>query len=200
MQMLRAGIDSLEAVLITHEHNDHIAGLDDVRPFNFKQGKDMPVYTLPRVAKALRSRFQYVFDDNPYPGAPQITLYPVQAGVMFYIGQIPVLPLAVQHGEMPILGFRIGELAYITDAKSLSEATMDSIRDIPVLILNALHHKPHHSHLNLEEALAIIAQIRPDRAFLTHISHHMGRHEDINKILPEGVSLAYDTLEVMING
>lgn len=200
MQMLRAGIDSLEAVLITHEHNDHIAGLDDVRPFNFKQGKDMPVYTLPRVAKALRSRFQYVFDDNPYPGAPQITLYPVQAGTLFHIGQIPVLPLAVQHGEMPILGFRIEELAYITDAKSLSEATLDMIRGIPVLILNALHHKPHHSHLNLEEALSIIAQVHPGRALLTHISHHMGRHEDINKILPEGVSLAYDTLEIMVNG
>lgn len=196
MQMLRAGVETLEAVLITHEHNDHIAGLDDVRPFNFSQGKDMPVYTLPRVAAALRSRFQYIFDDNPYPGAPQIALYPIEAGTLLHIGEIPVLPLAVQHGEMPILGFRIGGLAYITDAKYLSKATIESIQEVPVLILNALHHRSHHSHMDLQEALQAITLIRPGKVFLTHISHHMGLHEEVNRTLPEGVSLAYDGLKL----
>lgn len=196
MQMLRAGNTSLEAVLITHEHNDHVAGLDDVRPFNFIQKREMPVYALPRVTKVLRSRFPYAFDDDPYPGSPRIALHPIKAGIQFSIGDIPVLPIAVQHGEMPILGYQIGPIAYITDAKLLAGETVDMLRGIPILVLNALHHRPHHAHLNLEEALDMIARIRPANAYLTHISHHMGRHEEVCKTLPEGVSLAWDGLIV----
>ena len=191
-QMLRAQVSELHAVLITHEHNDHIIGLDDVRPFNFRQGKNMPIYALPRVLAEVRTRFAYVFDADPYPGAPRLELIPLDPFEPFRIGELPIQPFPVGHGNMDVLGFRFGPFTYITDMKTLSAESREIIRGTEVLVVNALHHRPHYSHLNLEEALEFIAEVRPREAYLTHISHSMGRYEDIAPQLPKGVFLAED--------
>ena len=195
-QMLRAGIRRLDGLVITHEHNDHIVGLDDIRPFNFRQRFSMPVYASVRVLEELTARFSYVFAANPYPGAPSVERHPIRKEHPFTVAGIPFIPVEVMHGKMPVLGFRIGDLTYITDAKIIAEEELNKIRGSRVLIINALHHREHHSHLNLKEALAIIEKINPDEAYLTHISHCMGLSREINATLPEGVQLAYDTLEL----
>ena len=198
-QMLRAKVSELHAVLLTHEHNDHIIGLDDVRPFNFRQGKNMPIYALPRVLAEVRTRFAYVFDADPYPGAPRLELIPLDPFEPFRIGDLPIQPFPVGHGNMDVLGFRFGPFTYITDMKTLSAESREIIRGTEVLVINALHHRPHYSHLNLEEALEFIAEVRPREAYLTHISHSMGRYEDIAPQLPAGVFLAEDGGRVEIS-
>jgi phosphoribosyl 1,2-cyclic phosphate phosphodiesterase len=197
-QMLRAGPEHLDAVLLTHEHNDHIIGLDDVRPYNFKQGKNMPVYGLPRVVAEVRQRFAYVFAAQRYPGAPLIELHEIAPGEALLIGERPFTPLSVMHGQLPILGFRTGTFAYLTDVKTLPATTLALLQGVRTLVLSALHHRPHHSHLNLAEALELIGIIRPERTFLTHLSHHMGLHAEVEADLPPGVYLAYDGLEIEI--
>jgi phosphoribosyl 1,2-cyclic phosphate phosphodiesterase len=196
-QMLRAGVDDVEAILFTHGHNDHTAGLDDVRPINFRHKKPMPLYATPSVQSELKMRFGYAFEANPYPGAPILDLRTISKDVVIEIDDFKIQPIEVLHGEgNPVLGFRIKDLVYITDCKSIEKNEMDKIRGTQILIINALHHTPHHSHLNLEEALKIIEEIKPERAYLTHISHNMGKMKDIIKTLPEGVSLAYDRLKL----
>ena len=198
-QMLRAGVEKLNGVLLTHEHNDHIIGMDDVRPFNFRRGGgDMPIYALPRVAACVKDRFAYAFAENPYPGAPRFALTEIDGRQAFAVGDIPVQPVELLHGTLPILGYRFGDIAYLTDTKTISEAERQKVRGCKVLILNALHHYTHHSHLNLEEALALIEDLRPERAYLTHCSHYMGRYEAINPTLPEGVALAWDGLVIEV--
>lgn len=197
-QMLCSGTNSLNAVVLTHEHNDHIIGMDDVRPFNFQQKSDMPVYASERVIKELKQRFAYVFASKPYPGAPRLQTIPIAKHTPFQIGTLQFQPIAVTHGGMPVLGFRIDDFTYITDMKTISEAEKNKIRNTRILVINALHHREHHSHLNLEQALAFIEEIGPEKAFLTHMSHRMGLHEEVNKTLPAGVALAQDGLEVVV--
>jgi len=197
--MLRAKVNRLDAVLLTHEHNDHIIGLDDVRPFNFSQRMDMPVYGLSRVLNEVKHRFQYIFATNPYPGSPRLLLQAIDKYHPISIKGVPIQPIEVIHGKMPVLGFRVGDFTYITDAKTIAAAEKEKIKGSKVLVLNALHHKEHHSHLNLEEALNIIDILKPQRAYLTHISHRMGLHSYIQTELPDGVELAYDGLCIRLD-
>ena len=196
-QMLRAGINDVAAVLLTHEHNDHVSGLDDIRPINFLHKKDISVYGLERVLNELRHRYPYVFDPaSDYPGRPRVDLHDIEAGGVLHINGVEVQALHVMHGPLPILGFRIGNFCYITDAKYLSQDVVDNIYGIDNLVINALHRRPHFSHLNLEEALELIERINPGQAYLTHISHDMGLAAAVNIELPERVSLAFDGLQL----
>lgn len=195
-QMLRSGVGYLDGALMTHEHNDHVAGLDDIRPFNFIAKKDFPLIGLPRVLDNIEERFQYIFAENKYPGAPSVELVPVHPWDEIQMGDITVTALPVHHGKLDILGFSFGHLAYFTDAKTLDDEVIEYIRDVDYLIINALHHKPHHSHLNLEEALNLIRRINPRQAYLIHVSHTMGLHEEMDRNLPDNVKLAYDGLTI----
>ena len=195
-QMLRSGTHHLDAVVLTHEHNDHIIGMDDGRPFNFQHKTDMPVYARPQVIAELKTRFAYVFAANPYPGAPMLQPIPISDTDVFQIGSLELLPIGVLHGHMPVLGFRVDDFTYITDMKTINDTEKEKILGTHTLVVNALHHHIHHSHLNLEEALAFIEEIQPKQAYLTHMSHRMGLHAEVNKMLPDGVALAYDGMKV----
>jgi len=197
-QMLRAQVRSLEAILITHEHNDHIIGLDDVRPFNFMSRRAMPIYATERVQHSLLQRFDYAFSANPYPGAPSFQLHTIDKEHSFEVAELQFTPVEVLHGQMPILGFRFGGFTYLTDVKSIPETEIAKIKGSKVLILSALHHTPHYSHMNLQEALEMAAHIRAEQTYLIHISHSMGLYEAVSKTLPAGVQLAYDGLTVAL--
>jgi phosphoribosyl 1,2-cyclic phosphate phosphodiesterase len=194
-QILRAGIKDLDAVLMTHEHKDHTAGMDDVRAFNFKYQKDMPVYAVPRVQQSLRREFYYVFEKDPYPGVPRLQLETIGTAP-FDVEGISVTPIEVMHYKLPVLGFRIADMAYITDAKTIIDVEAEKLYGLDVLILNALRKEKHISHLTLDEALEWVDRFKPKRAYLTHISHLMGKHEEIQRTLPEHVHLAYDGLQI----
>lgn len=194
-QMLRAKVKHLETVLFTHEHKDHIAGLDDVRAFNYLNGTDMEVYAHPRVQAALRRDFYYAFAEVKYPGIPLINLHDIDTED-FYVEDIKITPIEVMHYRLPVLGFRIGDFAYITDAKTISERQLAKLKGVRVLVLNALQKTSHISHLTLDEALALAAQIGAGKTYLTHLSHHMGKAEDVGLSLPGNVELAYDGLTI----
>lgn len=198
-QMLRAGIQHVDAILLTHEHNDHIIGIDDVRPYNFMQWKDMPVYATPRVQAELKKRFAYIFQiENRYPGAPMLKLHTIGKDQPFAIGPVQIQPIEVIHGRLPVLGFRIGDFAYITDMKTIAPEEFRKLRGLRYLVINALHHKEHHSHLNLEQALEFTQRVGAEYTYFTHISHRMGLHAEVDDQLPEGVHLAYDGLRVEV--
>lgn len=193
-QMLRVNCTHLDGVLLTHEHSDHTAGLDDIRPFFFRQG-DISFYAEPNVFKALYKRFAYIFEtENKYPGAPTIAEHVVDVEESFWIGGKQVTPIRVFHGTLPVLGYRIDNFAYLTDVKTIPEAMFSKLANLDVLVISALRVEPHSTHLNLEEAIAMVDQIKPKKAYFTHISHLLGFHEQVSKDLPENVYLAYDNL------
>lgn len=196
-QMLANPIKTLDGILFTHEHNDHIAGLDDVRPFYFRQG-DISIYAHQRVLDALKKRFEYVFAvKNKYPGAPTL-----QENIIndkpFKLKDKTVIPINVYHAKLQVYGFRIDNFAYITDAKTIPNASMEKLKGVKVLVLNALRKELHYSHLNIEDALEIVDILKPERTYFTHISHHMGFHEEVQNELPKNVFLAYDNLKIEI--
>lgn len=194
-QMLANEIDKLDGVVFTHEHKDHVSGMDDIRAYNFIQKKDMDVYASKRVQKALHREFPYIFEENKYPGVPMVKLHTIEDD-SFKVGDIDLLPINVKHFIMPVKGYRVGGLSYITDAKEIEAKELEKIKGSEILILNALRKTEHISHFNLAEALELIEFINPKKAYLTHISHLMGRHADVNKELPSNVEIAYDGLQI----
>lgn len=197
-QMLDAKVQNLDAVLFTHEHKDHVAGLDDIRAFNFKSRKDMDVYAVPRVQEALKREFEYVFAENKYPGVPQVNLIEIGEEPMQIEG-IEIIPIDVMHYKLPVKAFRIGNFAYVTDTNYIAPSEMKKLKDLDVLILTALRIEKHISHFNLEEAIEVIQELKPKKAYLTHISHLLGKHKDVEEILPSNIGLCYDGLEISLN-
>lgn len=197
-QMLREKVKKLDAVLFTHPHKDHVAGLDDVKAFSYFSGKEMQVYANSLTEEALKREFAYVFADKKYPGIPQINLNTIDADP-FYIGDIPVTPILVWHLKMPVLAFRFGKFTYITDANRIDEMEKEKIKGSEIMVVNALRHKEHISHYNIEEAIALVNEVGVPTAYFTHISHQLGKYDLINKELPDGIALAYDGLQLFFD-
>ena len=192
-QMLRAGVKDLDAIVFTHEHKDHIAGLDDIRPFNYLLKKNIDIYADPLVEKALKREFSYIFSEVQYPGLPQINLNEI-TGEPFSIGENLWIPVDIMHYKLPIYGYRVNDFTYITDAKTISKISIDKIMGTKVLVVNALQRSTHISHFNLEQAVAFAQEINAEMTYLTHISHNLGLHEEVEAELPPNIRLAYDGL------
>lgn len=192
-QMLRENVQHLDAIVFTHEHKDHVAGLDDVRAFNFKQQTDMDIYATKQVQESLKREFHYAFDEFKYPGVPELKLHTI-ADDEFDVKGVRFLPINIKHYKLPVKAFRVENFTYITDANFIDELELDKIKGSEIVVLNALRKEKHVSHFNLEEAIALLEKIKPKKAYLTHISHLMGRHEDVSNELPDFVELAYDGL------
>ena len=196
-QMLRAQATDLDAILFTHEHKDHVAGMDDIRPFNYLLHKNIDVFASLRVQEALKREFSYIFTNVQYLGLPRINLNTID-DAPFNIGSKRIIPLKVMHYKLPIHGFRIDDFSYITDAKTLPDETLELLKGTRILVVNALQHADHISHFSLNEALDLAAKVGAAQTYLTHMSHNLGRHEEVEKDLPPNVFLAYDTLSIFI--
>lgn len=196
-QMLQNQVNSLRAILLSHEHVDHIFGLDDIRSFNWKQKHATDIYAEERVQLAIKRIFNYVFAEYKYPGIPKMHLHLVE-NYPFKIEGIEFIPIRCFHHKLPVYGYRVGDLTYITDTNFISDEELEKVKGTRILILNALRKEKHISHFNLDEALNVIQKIQPEKAFLTHISHSFGKHSDIHKELPENVFVAYDGLQIEI--
>lgn len=197
-QMLRISNNKLDAVLFTHSHKDHIAGMDDIRPYNYFQEKPIDVFANAYTAEALKREYMYVFADYKYPGIPEINLIEID-DTPFLIGDIPVQPIMVWHHKMPVHAFRFGDFTYITDANRIDESEKEKIKGSRIIVLNALRKEQHISHFTLQQAVDLALELEIPQAYFTHISHQLGRHETINKILPENIKLGYDGLVVEMN-
>ena len=197
-QMLASNCQHIDGILYTHEHADHTSGLDDIRPFNFKQG-EMPIYAHQRVIENLKKRFDYVFEtENKYPGAPTVKPIEITNNVPFAIGDKIAIPINVYHGSLQVFGYRIDDFAYLTDVKTIGPSEIEKLKGVKVLVVNALREEAHNTHFNLQEALDFIALIQPERTYLTHVSQTFGFHNEIQQRLPANVFLAYDNLEINI--
>jgi len=197
-QMLTSKCLKIDAILFTHEHADHTAGLDDIRPFNFIHG-DIPVFAHERVIENIKQRFGYIFKTiNRYPGAPGVIINQVINNQTFKLGKKVIVPINVMHGDLQTFGFRIDDFAYLTDVKTIDSAEVAKLSGLKVLVVNALRQEEHQTHFNLQEALEFVNLVRPEKAYFTHISHHMGFHDEVQQQLPPNVFLAYDNLEITI--
>lgn len=194
-QMLRAGVKKIDAIVFTHEHRDHTAGLDDIRAYNFIQNQPIRVYLHERIKKVFHLQFNYIFDSPNYPGIPQIDWHIIE-NKPFFIDDIEFNPIEVLHYKLPVLGFRIDNFTYITDANYISDIELEKVKGTEIMVLNALRHEAHISHFTLNEALEVIGKINPKKAYLTHMSHQMGLHASESLKLPENVQFAYDCLEI----
>ena len=197
-QMLTSKCSHIDALFFTHEHADHTAGLDDIRPFYFAQG-DIPVYGHQRVLNNLARRFDYIFEkENKYPGAPSVSPFEVKENELIQIKNQTIIPINAMHGNLQVFGYRIKDFVYLTDVKTIADSELLKLKNVEVLVINALRFEPHNTHFNIEEALNFINLVQPKKAYLTHISHIMGFHDEVQKQLPENVFLAYDNLEIEI--
>lgn len=197
-QMLREQIHKLDAIIYTHGHKDHVAGLDDVRAYNYLQKTDMPVFGTQPVLNQLKVEFYYAFEKLKYPGTPQIQLHEINDSEDFDVHGINVTPLPVLHFKMPVLGFRIGDFSYITDANHIPDTTYEKLKGTRILVLNALQTEKHLSHFNLEEALQVAEKVMAEKTYFIHMSHKLGRHKEIENNLPDSVALAYDGLSITL--
>jgi phosphoribosyl 1,2-cyclic phosphate phosphodiesterase len=196
-QMLKAGTIKIDAILITHEHSDHVAGIDDIRPFNFMYKMDMPFYATANVQKVLIQKHPYIFEAR-YPGVPRIKLHTISKAKKFKVADISVVPIEIFHGKLAILGFRIGDFAYLTDFKTIDDKEVLKLKGIKVLVVSALQHKTHHSHSSFQESVDFVNKIGVPKAYFTHISHKMGSHIETENLLPKHIRIAYDGLVIEV--
>jgi phosphoribosyl 1,2-cyclic phosphate phosphodiesterase len=198
-QMLNAGGVRIDAVVYTHEHKDHTAGLDDIRPYNYLRGtrEHVPLYGRAHVLEQIKREFGYIFEENPYPGVPLVKTYTIENS-SFKIGDLSLTPIEVLHYKLPVFGFRIGDFTYITDANFISETEKEKIKGSKVLVLNALQRTPHISHFTLDQAVALAQELGAEKTYFTHISHKLGLHHEVEKELPSGIHLAFDGLNLQV--
>lgn len=196
-QMLRERIEKLDALIFTHEHKDHTAGMDDIRSFNFLQKKDMPIYGRSHVIEQLKREFAYVFSASKYPGVPRVRVHEIE-NQAFEVEGIMVQPIEVMHYKLPVFGYRIKDFAYITDMKTISDKEVEKLKNLDALVLNALQKTEHLSHLTLEEAIAFAEKIGAKKTYFTHLSHRMGKHTEVEKELPENILIAHDGLQISL--
>jgi phosphoribosyl 1,2-cyclic phosphate phosphodiesterase len=198
-QMLRQNVQKLDALVFTHSHKDHTAGMDDIRAFNYIQQKAMDVYATDYTQQKLKQEFEYIFNGAPYPGIPELNLNTITKETAFTIGDIPFIPIEVMHYKMPVLGFRVNDFTYITDANFIHDNELEKAKGTKILVLNALRHEEHISHFTLEQAIEVAQKIGAEKTYFTHISHQLGLYDEVNKILPKGIELAYDGLSIITN-
>lgn len=196
-QILRENITCLDALVFTHEHKDHTAGMDDIRSFNFLQKKDIPVYARKNVIEQLKREFAYIFSETKYPGIPSVDIKEI-TNTPFVIGKTEIIPIEVTHFKLPVFGFRIKDFTYITDAKTISDTEKEKIKGSKILVINALQKEEHPSHMTLNEAIALAKEMNADKTYFTHLSHKMGTHKKTEKLLPENIEIAYDGLKIEI--
>lgn len=198
-QMLRVNPNHINAILFTHEHSDHTAGLDDIRPFYFKQEGDFQLYAHQRVFDSLKQRFSYIFETiNRYPGAPSVALNEIKNNIPFSINNLSITPINAYHNQLQVFGFRVHDFVYLTDVKTIDNIELEKLKNTKILVINALREEDHHSHFTLSEALAFIEIVQPEKAYLTHVSHQLGFYDEVQKILPKNVFLAYDNLKLKL--